>query len=157
MFETWGGEVLENYKNYSQDRNKEEECLCILSSKKYKYPYTTSDQSSLVSQVNGWVTRLIFTLCIGHTLHVPWKCLWASFQIVPNFMVLCTDGISSSHWFAINPAFSVYSQQATPWIIMPTIECNSKHFKLSSKVFKYNLLYNFSCSTVMKKQRRGSF
>lgn len=52
------------------------------------YLCITSDQTSLISQLNAWVTELMFTLCIGYTLHVAWKWLWASFQIVPNFMVL---------------------------------------------------------------------
>lgn len=52
------------------------------------YLCITSDQTSLISQLNAWVTELMFTLCIGYTLHVAWKWLWASFQIVTNFMVL---------------------------------------------------------------------
>lgn len=63
--------------------------------------YVTSDQTSLVSQLNAWVSRVMFTLRIGYTPHVPWKWLWASFQIVPNFTLLYTRGISWSHWFAI--------------------------------------------------------
>lgn len=87
---------------------------------------------SSVSQLTAWVTRVMFTLCIGYTLHVPWKWLWASFQIVANFMVLYTHSISSSHWFAIYLLFSCMSTA-----------CSILQLNLYSKSYRDALLYNF--------------
>lgn len=96
-----------------------EPCLFRLTSQTWiLYLCITSDQTSLVSQLNAWLGRVMFTLCIGYTLHVPWKWLWASFQIVPNFMVLYTHGITWSHWFAVYPTFSVLQ-----WTVNSTLYC----------------------------------
>ena len=98
------------------------------------YLCITSDQTSLVSQLNAWVNRVMFTLCIGYTLHVPWKWLWASFQIVPNFMVLYTQHqlITLIWWIW---CFLHYKGLVTTWLTTQSGDDDrtTEHFKFISK------------------------